>query len=185
MNIRISDIFREKLNNIQSRTPIKINENSNEISFQEILNSKVNGNTSLSGNNTKGNVELMPAIEKAVNDASKKYGIPSNIVSAVIAAESNFNPTALSSKGAQGLMQLMPGTAKSLGVNNPWDITQNIEGGVKYLKEQLDQFGGDLKLALAAYNAGPNSVTKHNGVPPYAETQDYVKKILGSIDEYK
>jgi soluble lytic murein transglycosylase-like protein len=82
-------------------------------------------------------------------------------------------------------MQLMPGTAKSLGVNNPWDITQNIEGGVKYLKEQLDQFGGDLKLALAAYNAGPNSVTKHNGVPPYAETQDYVKKILGSVDEYK
>lgn len=183
MNIRVHDIFQEKLNAVQSRIPMKIAHTDNTASFQELLNSEMGNKSSLSKSGDKVSAETMNSIESAINDAGKKYNISSNIIKAVISAESSFNPQALSDKGAQGLMQLMPGTASALGVKNPWDITQNINGGVRYLKEQLDSFDGNLELALAAYNAGPNSVTKHGGIPPYAETQNYVKKILGYIDE--
>ena len=97
---------------------------------------------------------------------------------ALIQQESGFNQNAISKTGAQGLMQLMPSTAKSMGVTNAFNPSQNIEGGVKYLKGLLDRFNGNTILALAAYNAGPNAVKEHNGIPPYKETQNYVRNIL-------
>lgn len=100
------------------------------------------------------------------------------LVQAVMQVESGYNPKALSNKGAIGLMQLMPGTASELGVDDPWNPEGNVAGGTAYLRRLLDTFSGDLELALAAYNAGPGAVLRHAGVPPYAETRTYVRKIL-------
>jgi len=112
-----------------------------------------------------------------VRTMAKKYNIDAALVRAVIHAESAFNAKALSKKGAQGLMQLMPGTAKDLGVTNAFDIQQNIEGGVKYLAGLLDTFNGDIKLATAAYNSGPGAVKRYKGIPPFAETEVYVERV--------
>lgn len=117
-------------------------------------------------------------IQRMVSSACEKYKIDPKLVMALIQQESGFNQNAISKAGAQGLMQLMPATAKSLGVTNAFNPEQNIEGGVKYLKSLLDRFNGNKILALAAYNAGPNAVKKHNGIPPYKETQNYVRNIL-------
>lgn len=122
--------------------------------------------------------EIHPEIEDAVKEMSAKYGVPAEFVKSVIGAESNFNPKAVSHVGARGLMQLMPGTAADLGVKDSFDIRQNVEGGVKYLRQMMDMFGEDKRLALAAYNAGPGAVKKYGGVPPYKETRAYVDKIL-------
>ncbi|MEN6350103.1 MAG: lytic transglycosylase domain-containing protein [Syntrophomonas sp.] len=117
-----------------------------------------------------------------IREASQAYGIDENVIGAVIRQESSYNPKAVSSCGAMGLMQLMPGTAKSLGVTNAFDAEQNIMAGTKYLKQKLDEFNGSLPLALAAYNAGSGAVRKHGGVPPYKETVAYVNKIMKSVD---
>ena len=117
-------------------------------------------------------------MDSIFEEASALYQIPSKLLRAVAKAESGFNPKAVSKAGAMGVMQLMPGTARSLGVSDPYNARQNILGGAKYLKQNLNRFGGDVSLALAAYNAGPGSVTKYGGIPPYKETQNYVKKIM-------
>jgi len=128
--------------------------------------------------------ELRQQIDDAILGASMKYGMDPNLIKSVIRAESNFNPDAVSRAGAQGLMQLMPNTAASLGVNDPFDIIENVDGGTKYLSKMLEMFGGDLRLALAAYNAGPTAVKKYDGIPPYEETQNYVPSVLGYREQY-
>lgn len=122
--------------------------------------------------------ERAQAFQPLIEGLSQKHGVDKNLINAVIQQESGFNPAAVSRAGATGLMQLMPGTAQGLGVHNAKDPAQNLEGGIRYLKGLLEQFNGNIPLALAAYNAGPGAVTKHKGIPPYKETQNYVRNIL-------
>jgi len=119
-----------------------------------------------------------------IDAAAAKYGLDPALLRGLIRQESNFNPKAGSPAGAQGLTQLMPGTARALGCTNPWDPAQNIDAGARYLKQQLDRFGGDVSKALAAYNAGPGAVQRYGGVPPYAETQNYVRRVQAYAAEY-
>lgn len=121
------------------------------------------------------------SIQDSIRQAAATYNLPKKLIESVIRAESGFQPDAVSPAGAQGLMQLMPATAHELGVADPFDIGQNIDGGAKYLRQMLDRFDGDLKVALAAYNTGPGTVARYNGDVPYRETRDYVKRILAGM----
>lgn len=123
-------------------------------------------------------MEPRNTLDELFEAAAQKYQVPVNLLKAVGKAESNFNPDTISHAGAQGVMQLMPQTAKSLGVVDAFDPEQNIMGGAKYLSQMLDRYDGDVKLALAAYNAGSGNVAKYGGVPPFKETQNYVKKVM-------
>lgn len=116
-------------------------------------------------------------LEQIFEEAAATYGVPKDLLKAIAKAESNFNPNATSGAGAQGIMQLMPATARSLGVTDSYDPYQNIMGGAKYISDMLNSFGGNVTMALAAYNAGPNNVAKYGGVPPFKETQNYVVKV--------
>ncbi|MCL6611505.1 MAG: lytic transglycosylase domain-containing protein [Peptococcaceae bacterium] len=118
-----------------------------------------------------------PHLEAMVDRVAAKYGLDPALLRAVVEVESDFNPLAVSGAGAMGLMQLMPDTARSLGVKNPFDPMENLEGGARYLKSMIGRFNGNLRLALAAYNAGPGAVEKYGGVPPYGETLSYLRKI--------
>ena len=120
-------------------------------------------------------------IADSIKSAARRYHLPERLIASVIQAESNFQVDAVSPAGAQGLMQLMPATAKELGVDDPFDVRQNIDGGAAYLRQMLDRFGGDVKLALAAYNAGPGTVERYNGNVPYPETQDYIERVLKRV----
>jgi soluble lytic murein transglycosylase-like protein len=117
-------------------------------------------------------------IDALLQQASTESGVPMNLLRAVAQTESGFNPRAVSSAGALGIMQLMPDTANGLGVTDPFDPAQNINAGARYLRQQLDAFGGDQRLALAAYNAGPGAVQRYHGVPPFPETRRYVDNVL-------
>jgi soluble lytic murein transglycosylase-like protein len=116
-------------------------------------------------------------IDHYIKEAAARHHVNPNLVRALVKVESNYNPRAVSSKGAQGLMQLMPATARMYDVHNPFDAAQNVEAGVRHLKGLLENFGGDVSLSLAAYNAGQGAVERNRGIPPYAETRNYVKRI--------
>ncbi len=122
-------------------------------------------------------------IGSIILEKSRKHEVDPFLVSAIMAVESDYDPNAVSDKGAMGLMQLMPGTADELGVKNPFDMNQNIEGGTKYIKMMLERFSGDIKLALAAYNAGPGAVDRSGGIPDNGETKNYVVKVLESYEK--
>jgi soluble lytic murein transglycosylase-like protein len=116
-------------------------------------------------------------LSSIIKEKGRRYNIDPKLLEAIIKVESNFNPFAVSPKGAMGLMQLLPSTAKRVGVENVFDVEENVEGGAKYLRTLLDRFGS-LELALAAYNAGEGAVQQYGGIPPFKETQDYVNKVL-------
>jgi soluble lytic murein transglycosylase-like protein len=116
-------------------------------------------------------------VDRAIEEAAARHNVDPNLVRAVVKVESNFNPNAVSRKGAMGLMQLMPATARQLNVNDPFDPEQNVDAGVRHLKQLLESYKGDVRLTLAAYNAGAGAVARSSGVPRYAETQNYVRRI--------
>ena len=128
---------------------------------------------------------LYKKYQTIVDIAAQKYNVDSALIKAVIHAESAFNPNAISKVGAQGLMQLMPETASYLGVDNPFDVSENIHGGAHYLQKMLNKFNGDISLATAAYNAGPSTVTRYKGIPPYKETKAYVKRVAILYKRYQ
>jgi len=134
--------------------------------FQDVFSSRANLSS--------GSADLDAIFEAA----GQRYNVPPDLLKAIAKIESNFQPNATSAKGAMGIMQLMPGTARGLGVVDAYDPEQNIMGGAKYIRQQLDRFNGDIQLALAAYNAGGGAVEKYGGIPPYKETQAYVPKVM-------
>ena len=134
-------------------------------------------NARIAAANFGGTATTAGDVDSAIEQAAARHNVDPNLVRAVVKVESNFNPNAVSRKGAMGLMQLMPATARQLKVKNPFDPEQNVDAGVRHLKQLLESYGGDVKLTLAAYNAGAGAVARSSGVPRYAETQNYVRRI--------
>lgn len=149
-----------------------------DIPVDETANKIYNDKTKTSGATTRVEYEDLTDYHSIILAKADTYDIDPSLIKAVIETESNWDCMAISTKGAMGLMQLMPGTASDMNVRNPFNPEENIEGGTRYLKYLLERFKGDLTLALAAYNAGPNAVEKYDYVPPYSETRQYVSKVL-------
>ena len=147
------------------------------VSFEAILEHFAND-----GENS--NALLRQAIDAEIEAAASRHNLDPNLVRAVVRVESNYRHDAVSHAGAMGLMQLMPRTAESLGVTDPFDIRQNLDGGTRYLRRMLDMFDGDISLALAAYNAGAGAVRRHGGIPPFRETQNHVPRVLEHKERY-
>lgn len=188
MSIEISglDIAIRRMQAIEKQFANLSDATNSSSSFQNILDAKLNKVDDNSQNKVfKKDVESRAEIDSLIEKYSSKNGLDKDFVKALVKQESGFNPNATSKCGAMGLMQLMPSTALGLGVSNAYDIEQNIAGGTKYLKSMIDRFNGDEKLALAAYNAGPNAVKKYGGIPPYQETQNYVKNVLSIYENMK
>jgi soluble lytic murein transglycosylase-like protein len=133
----------------------------------------------------KAAVKVKLLYRTIIQQASRRYGVESAMIKAIIMAESSYNPRAVSSRGAAGLMQLMPTTADSMGVKDKFDPKHNIDGGVRYFKNLLVRFDGDIRLALAAYNAGAKKVRQYNGIPPYKATRSYINKVFQYYQRYK
>lgn len=185
LNYGVSNIPTGIINNIYTNI-------SNNLAIRnEAVGYQVNESNSLGLSNASNNVEITNSnltqkeqIEDAVKKASKKYGVDANLIKAVIKTESNFNPNVVSRAGAKGLMQIMPSNFKNLGISNPFDIYQNVDGGTKLLKQYIDKYNGDIQMALMAYNGGPTRM-KNRGVTSIdhiykmpKETQNYVKKVM-------
>jgi cell wall-associated NlpC family hydrolase len=153
-------------------------------SFQTMLDSSFGTAPPPPGTSTASGLGEPSPYDADIVAAATANGVSPALVKAVVRAESGFDPNAVSRAGAQGLMQLMPSTAAGLGVTDPFDPKQNLMGGAKFLRQLLDRFGGDPSKALAGYNAGPGAVEKYGGIPPYEETQAYVPKVLGYVEEY-
>ena len=188
MSIEISglDIAIRRMQAIEKQFANLTDAANSSSSFQNILDAKLNkvdenSQSKVFKNDKASKVEIDNLIEKYSN----KNGLDKDFVKALVKQESGFNPNATSKCGAMGLMQLMPSTAQGLGVSNAYDVEQNIAGGTRYLKSMIERFNGDEKLALAAYNAGPNAVKKYGGIPPYQETQNYVKNVLSIYENMK
>ena len=158
----------------------KVLQNSATVKFGDLLTRPVKSVDANIYNAQAASLTPKQKIQNLISKISKKHGVDEKLVNAVVKQESGYNPNAKSKVGAMGLMQLMPSTAKGLGVTNPLDPEQNVEGGVKYLKSMLNKYNGNVILALAAYNAGPGAVDRYDGVPPYKETQNYVRSILAN-----
>ena len=150
-----------------------------ERSVQAMAVDAISSYYAINSTTSSGSVYSPENLEEYFKEASETYGVDINLLKAIARQESNFNPSATSSAGAMGVMQLMPSTAKGLGVTNAYDAQQNIMGGAKLMAQNLKKYNGDVSLALAAYNAGGGNVDKYGGIPPFKETQNYVKKVLG------
>lgn len=177
MQVRnVQQILQEKINEIQNRIPVRLG---GLPSFHAVLGEQLMPATAPAGAGGSS------AFDGLIREAAEAQGVDPALIKAVIDAESAFDPNAVSSAGAMGLMQLMPGTAEALGVSDAFDPRQNILGGTRYLKGLLDRFDNDPKLALAAYNAGPGRVKQYGGVPPFTETQTYIGRVLEKWAAYR
>ena len=160
-------------------TPVENDSTASAPILGEVVTGQINHIAGVPGSiRNTGVLECSEELNRYFQQASETYGVDVNLLKCIAYAESNFNPNSTSRSGAMGVMQLMPKTAEGLGVRDAYDPQQNILGGAKYISIQLKRFDGDVELALAAYNAGPGNVKKYGGIPPFEETQNYVKKIM-------
>lgn len=164
------EVLNPKLQPLEKLPKIELQQNTQEIGAVKPSNQSLN---------------RLSKYDDIINHASETYGVDKNIIKSVILAESSAKENAVSSANAKGLMQIIDSTAKYLGINNVFDPKENIMGGAKYLSELLRKYNGNLKFALAGYNAGPGNVDKYNGIPPFNETQTYVKRVIGYLKNFE